>query len=373
MSERLNKTSICCIVFLDIVAYSQKSDSEQLACKDRFNRLIGDAIKDVAQNDRIILDTGDGAAIAMMGSPEDAVFVSMTIRDGILKGNREHPETPLFVRIGINLGPVRVVKDINGQMSIIGDGINVAQRIMSFTEPNHILVSRSYYEIVSRLSDELTQIFTYSGIKHDKHVREHEVYAIRQAAGGSATSDDVDVMMNGDGRFASNAARHSRTRLAIGGGCLLLLIAGGLLIAGAKSPAKAPSPAAAQSQLNSVASSVSTNSKTAAPQATKISPSQESAMTSPEAGKASRHAGEKIHKSHEPARKLASTAPVQTAPKAESAATLSSQMQSPPAELAKVDVRNDQQKPVSQHHPSKHSTKDSVECSSAMRSLNQCH
>lgn len=179
MSERINKTSICSVVFLDIVDYSKMSVSEQSDLKDQFNALINEAIKNVAQNDRIILDTGDGAAISLLGAPEEALFVSMTIRDGILEHNKIDSNQPLLVRIGINLGPVRVVSDINGQPNIIGDGINVAQRVMSFAEPNQILVSRSYYEVTSRLTKEITGMFAYSGIKHDKHVREHEVYVIR--------------------------------------------------------------------------------------------------------------------------------------------------------------------------------------------------
>jgi Adenylate and Guanylate cyclase catalytic domain len=178
MNDRINKTSICSIVFLDIIDYSKKPDSEQLDVKNQFNAMISLALKDIAQNDRIILDTGDGAAIACNGSPEDALFISLTIRDEILKSNLISA-TPLFVRIGINLGPVRVVNDINGQPNIIGDGINVAQRIMSFAKPNQVLVSRSYYEVTSRLTQEISQLFDYSGIKHDKHVREHEVYSVR--------------------------------------------------------------------------------------------------------------------------------------------------------------------------------------------------
>ena len=187
MSERINKTSICSVVFLDIIDYSKKSVSEQIDDKNCFNALISEAIKDVAQNDRIILDTGDGAAIALLGAPEEALFISLTIRDGILKHNNQSSQ-PLFVRIGINLGPVRVVSDINGQPNIIGDGINVAQRVMSFSEANQILVSRSYFEVTSRLTKEITQMFYYSGIKHDKHVREHEVYAIR-----STTEEPMQV------------------------------------------------------------------------------------------------------------------------------------------------------------------------------------
>lgn len=178
MNDRINKTSICSIVFLDIIDYSKKSDADQIEVKNQFNVLINRSLKGVAQNDRIILDTGDGVAIALMGSPEDAMFVALTIRDGILKINT-HSATPLCVRFGINLGPVRIVRDINGHPNIIGDGINVAQRIMSFAKANQILVSRSYYEITSRLTSELSEMFDFCGVKHDKHVREHEVYSVR--------------------------------------------------------------------------------------------------------------------------------------------------------------------------------------------------
>ncbi|HZV61564.1 MAG TPA: adenylate/guanylate cyclase domain-containing protein [Methylophilaceae bacterium] len=180
MSERLNKTSICSVVFLDIVNQSKKPVAEQIRDKELFNGFINEAVKDVAQNDRILLDTGDGAAIALLGAPEEALFIAMTIRDSILKYNKDNKHK-LYVRTGINLGPVRVVSDINGRPNILGDGINVAERVMSFTEPNQILVSRSYYEITSRLTEEITGMFTYFGIKQDKHIREHEVYSIRSA------------------------------------------------------------------------------------------------------------------------------------------------------------------------------------------------
>jgi class 3 adenylate cyclase len=178
MTNRINKTSICSVLFLDIIDYSEKSDAHQIEIKKRFNDLVSHSLRGVAKDDRILLDTGDGVVIAFMGAPEDLMFVALTIRDDILEGNI-HSQVPLFVRFGINLGPVRTVSDINGRPNIVGDGINVAQRIMSFSEPNQILVSRSYYEITSRLTEELSEMFAYSGVKQDKHVRDHEVYSVR--------------------------------------------------------------------------------------------------------------------------------------------------------------------------------------------------
>jgi hypothetical protein len=80
--------------------------------------------------------------------------------------------------LGINLGPVKLVQDINGQRNLIGDGINVAQRVMSFAKPGQVLVSRSYFEVISRLSQEYAKLFHYEGSRADKHVREHQVYSV---------------------------------------------------------------------------------------------------------------------------------------------------------------------------------------------------
>ena len=177
MPEHTNRTFICSVLFLDIVEYSQRSVAEQIALKERFNKVLTDAIAGVPTDDRIILDTGDGAAVSFLGDPEDTLFAGMGLRDSVA-GQEATTGPRLQIRVGVNLVPVRLVKDINGNPNIIGDGINVAQRIMSFAEPGQILVSRSYYDVMARLSEDFAKLFHYEGAKTDKHVREHEVYAI---------------------------------------------------------------------------------------------------------------------------------------------------------------------------------------------------
>jgi len=180
MAEHTNRTFICSVLFLDIVDYSLRSVAEQIALKERFNAVLTEAIAGVPTDDRIILDTGDGAAVSFLGDPEDTLFAGMSLRDAVA-GQDVTSGPQLQIRVGVNLGPVRLVKDINGQPNIIGDGINVAQRVMSFAEPGQILVSRSYYDVMARLSEDYGKLFHYEGAKTDKHVREHEVYAISSA------------------------------------------------------------------------------------------------------------------------------------------------------------------------------------------------
>src|SRR5882672_8402501 len=185
MPERANRTFICSVLFLDIAEYSRKPVSEQIQLKDRFNALIAESIRDIVPNDRIILDTGDGVAINFLGDPEDALFVAMSLRESFAP--KAGPSS-LPARIGINLGPVRLVRDLNSQPNIIGDGINVAQRVMGFAKPGQILVSRSYYEVVSHISEAYTKLFRYEGSRTDKHVREHEVYSVGYTSTGGIRS-----------------------------------------------------------------------------------------------------------------------------------------------------------------------------------------
>ena len=193
MQTAINRTFICSVVFLDVVEYSRKPVAEQIFFKERLNTLLTEALANVAPNDRIILDTGDGAALSFLGDPEDALYVSLSLREALQKPQPPGPE--LKIRLGINLGPVRLVKDINGQPNIIGDGINVAQRVMGFSQPGQIMVSRSFYEVVSCLSEGYGRLFNYEGSRTDKHVREHEIYTVQattaslQRSGAAAPRD----------------------------------------------------------------------------------------------------------------------------------------------------------------------------------------
>ena len=178
-AEPGHRTFIATVVFIDIVGYSERPVTQQVELKTRLNEMVAGVLEHVPTADRMMLDTGDGAALCFLGDPEDALFAASNLRGSTVAGGPE-----LVLRIGINLGPLRVVKDVNGQPNMLGDGINVAQRVMSFAEPNQILVSRSYYEIVSRLSQEYARLFRYLGIHRDKHVREHEVYVMTVAGAG---------------------------------------------------------------------------------------------------------------------------------------------------------------------------------------------
>jgi serine/threonine protein kinase len=176
------KNLLCTIMFLDLIGYSVRSVDDQVALKKLFNELIGKALKGVDESSRIAIDTGDGAAICFLGDPEEALDSAMLLRD--LLGQRYGSH--LSVRVGLHMGPVRVISDINERVNVVGDGINVAQRIMDFAQANQVLVSRAYFDVISRITDDTAGMFQYLGQFGDKHARLHEVYSV--AAGPRGTT-----------------------------------------------------------------------------------------------------------------------------------------------------------------------------------------
>jgi len=234
------RTLVCSVLFLDIVEYSKKPVAEQLQLKQAFNQALEKALEQVAPRDRIILDTGDGAAVTFLGDPEDALFASVSMRDRV---------SPLPVRCGVNLGPVRLVKDLNGQVNIIGDGINVAQRVMSFSQPGQLLVSRSFYEVVSCLSRDYATLFHHEGARTDKHVREHDVYSVGGAPAARKLSDTHTQTHGGNGKpkwWQGNGPLGLRRTALIAAPALFVLILAGAIGARAMTkPAPKPDPFAA--------------------------------------------------------------------------------------------------------------------------------
>ncbi len=171
------RTTTAAVLFLDIAGYTKQSDSKQLELKEQFNGLLTESLTSLGSGERISLDTGDGAAIGFLQHPADALESAVRFRTKLV-ANKHFDYPDLRIRFGIHLGPVSLVKDVNGQINMLGDGINSAQRVMSFAGLDQILVSRAYFDFVSSMSDEYDSLFRYRGSQQDKHGREYRVYEL---------------------------------------------------------------------------------------------------------------------------------------------------------------------------------------------------
>jgi class 3 adenylate cyclase len=222
-SRKLDRTWLCSIVFSDIVNYSSQSVELQMKWKRYFNDILAEALRSVPPDDRIVLDTGDGAAICFVGEPEVALLSTLSMRSAFVDQAVKDDASPR-IRLGINLGPVKIVRDINGSLNALGDGINVAQRVMSFAAPNQVLVSQSFFEVVSRLSDDYKPLFRYDSVRKDKHVREHVVYELAPASPGTSSAATQTAVEESSTKTPANTVLAQRRALLLLGGLVALLL-----------------------------------------------------------------------------------------------------------------------------------------------------
>jgi class 3 adenylate cyclase len=223
MTEAKDARLVASVVFVEMLEYMKKSVAEQIRVTERFHALLSAAVQGVAAADRIVLDTGNGAAVSFLGAPQDALRVAIKLRDGIAAEPQIEPR--LLVRIGVNSGPVRLIKNTAGEPNIIGDGVNVAQSMMGFAEPGQIMASRAYYDAVAGLSKDVAESFTLEGSRTDRDLREHQVYLVRPlrgsrgadtgANGGPANVSDTQAVM---------ANRNKKLRLAALGAVAGILV-----------------------------------------------------------------------------------------------------------------------------------------------------
>lgn len=178
MQSRTNQNLICSILCVDIVEHSRKLEFDQFHRKARLQDILQNALQGIPESGRFILDTGDGAAIAFFGAPEDALTVALFIAEGIDQDEAVYPQDPIELRSGIHLGPVRIMNDVNGIAHFVGDGLNATHRIMALARPGNTVVSRQYYDVVAPENPDAFRVLTSIGKRRDPEGREHELYIV---------------------------------------------------------------------------------------------------------------------------------------------------------------------------------------------------
>ena len=193
MASDEHRTWLSCVTFLDVVGFSKHTIDEQLEIKQNLDATIRDQLASTNHDEYILLDRGDGVAVCYLGEPETAFFFAIDLRNALAAQNGKRPAYD--IRIGINLGPIKIIQDVNGDRAPVGDGINCAARVMDFAGANEILVSRSFYDVIGCQSQDYADLFSYLGMRADKHVRKFELFAVVQpgCARPAGAADGVDA------------------------------------------------------------------------------------------------------------------------------------------------------------------------------------
>ncbi|MBC8210446.1 MAG: hypothetical protein H8E21_05210 [Gammaproteobacteria bacterium] len=172
-----DRTWLVSVLFLDIFKFSTIPVDQQLKVKRHFQGLVSIQIASLDDGDTIRLDTGDGMAICYLGDPERLYPIARNLRDAFIS-QADSPDCSYKVRLGLNLGPVKIVEDLNHKRNSLGSGITDAERVMSFAAENQLLVSKSYFEMVNKLSQDYSRELQHLRLRANKHHQQHDIYEL---------------------------------------------------------------------------------------------------------------------------------------------------------------------------------------------------
>ena len=169
------------VLFMDIVGYSPEPIDRQADLLSDLQKLVGECKefqRAQAKNDLISLATGDGMALVFLRDTLAPVRCALEVA-GLL---RDHPRIRL--RMGIHSGQVVRHVDINGKENVVGDGINLAQRVMDCGDAGHILISQAIADVLNRVS-EWQGCLQDLGVREVKHREQIHLYSLCKNGSGN--------------------------------------------------------------------------------------------------------------------------------------------------------------------------------------------
>lgn len=187
MAETSSRTLVCSVLFAELAGYAQLPGSEQLQRKRMLKAQIAQELVQVPMAQRVVQEIESGIAVAFLVDGEAALATAIGLQAGA---------GTMALHIGLTLGTVHVVQDLNGQTAIVGEGVNDAQRVAAHAATGQALATGSYREVVSRLSPDHAAVFRVVALRSDARGREHELFEVRiaePAAPARAVPDAASV------------------------------------------------------------------------------------------------------------------------------------------------------------------------------------
>lgn len=171
--------------FTDIIASSDPgvTTNEQARKIIALNKLI-EEIEVFSQRNpslTLILPTGDGMAIGFKDSAEKPMLLAIQLHKLLQRYNsqKSNNRDRISIRIGLDTGPVYMIKDLTGNDNVWGPGIITARRVMDLATEMNILASARIANDIKSLRPEYRKILHAIGdysIKHNETLLIYNVY-----------------------------------------------------------------------------------------------------------------------------------------------------------------------------------------------------
>jgi class 3 adenylate cyclase len=182
--EAAKARRLAAIVCIDVAGYSRLVELDEHDTLARVRALRIELVEPqvAAHFGRVVKGLGDGF-LAEFQSAVDAVACAAAIQEAMEERDAELPEEHrIRLRIGINVGDI-VAEDGD----IFGDGVNVAARVESLSEPGGVALSGSAWD---QVHNKLDYTFEDLGVHAVKNIR-RPIRVYRMRSRKEAASDDL--------------------------------------------------------------------------------------------------------------------------------------------------------------------------------------
>lgn len=139
-----SQRQLAVIMFTDAVGYSAKMHEQEIATLNRLERDT-EVMRRIIEGHAgtVLKSTGDGLLIQFISAVQAVACAQEIQRHFIGRTDPAYAQTALRYRISVHLGDVFV-----GNGDVMGDGVNIAARLVDQAPPNGIVISHMVYDVV---------------------------------------------------------------------------------------------------------------------------------------------------------------------------------------------------------------------------------
>lgn len=144
--RQARKTSVLTILFTDIEGFTrfteQRGDQASDNLRREHDRIVVSTLEEGGAG-QVIKRIGD-AVMAVFAEPSAAVDRTLRVQERLAQWNREHPDEPLSVRIGLHMGQVTVEDQVSPD--VFGRHVNRASRIEGLAGGGQVYLSYPVFD-----------------------------------------------------------------------------------------------------------------------------------------------------------------------------------------------------------------------------------